>query len=53
MENLKNKIKKLAETYSSTLKEKIDERKEAMKSDDNAHYLILEFWELHQKRANV
>lgn len=40
MENLKNKIKELAETYASNLKEKIDERKEAMKSDDNSHYLI-------------
>lgn len=40
MENLKNKIKELAETYASKLKEKIDERKEAMKSDDNSHYLI-------------
>lgn len=40
MKNLKNKIKELAETYASNLKEKIDERKEAMKSDDNSHYLI-------------
>jgi hypothetical protein len=40
MENLKNKIKELAETYASKLKEKIDERKEAMKADDNSHYLI-------------
>jgi hypothetical protein len=40
MEKLKNKIKELAETYASNLKEKIDERKEAMKSDDNSHYLI-------------
>lgn len=40
MENLKNKIKELAETYASNLKEKINERKEAMKSDDNSHYLI-------------
>lgn len=40
MENLKKKIKELAEIYASNLKEKIDERKEAMKSDDNSHYLI-------------
>ncbi len=40
MENLRNKIKEFAETYASNLKEKIDMRKEAMKSDDNAHYLI-------------
>jgi hypothetical protein len=40
MENLKNIIKELAETYASNLKEKIDERKEAIKSDDNSHYLI-------------
>jgi hypothetical protein len=40
MESLKNKIEKLAESYASNLKEKIDARKEAMKSDDNSHYLI-------------
>ena len=40
MENLKNRIKELAEAYASNLKEKIEERKEAMKSDDNSHYLI-------------
>ncbi len=40
MENLKNRITELAEAYASNLKEKIEERKEAMKSDDNSHYLI-------------
>lgn len=40
MENLKNRIKGLAEAYASNLKEKIEERKEAIKSDDNSHYLI-------------
>jgi hypothetical protein len=40
MENLKNRITELAEAYASSLKEKIEERKEAMKSDDNSHYLI-------------
>ena len=40
MEELKQKIKKLAEAYSSNLKQKIDERKEEMKIDDNSHYLI-------------
>lgn len=40
MKNLKNRIKELAETYASNLKDKIEERKKAMKSDDNSHYLI-------------
>jgi len=40
MENVKNKIKELAEKYASNLKRKIEERKEVMKSDDNSHYLI-------------
>lgn len=40
MENLKTKIIELAEKYASNLKEKIDDRKEAMKSDDNSHHLI-------------
>lgn len=40
MEELKEKIRKLAELFASTLREKIDERKESMKSDDNSHYLI-------------
>ncbi|BBE17092.1 type II restriction endonuclease, uncharacterized, truncation [Aquipluma nitroreducens] len=40
MEDLKNKIKELAGIYASNLKERIEERKEAMKSDDNSHYLI-------------
>ena len=40
MEKLKNRIKELAEIYAFNLKEKIDERKEDMKLDDNSHYLI-------------
>jgi hypothetical protein len=40
MEKLKNRIKELAEIYAFNLKEKIDERKEEMKLDDNSHYLI-------------
>ena len=40
MNNLKQKIIELAEVYSSNLNEKIEERKNAMKSDDNSHYLI-------------
>ncbi|MCR8560115.1 ApaLI family restriction endonuclease [Mucilaginibacter sp. BJC16-A38] len=40
MDELKKKIKKLAETYSTNLKERIEGRKEEMKSDDNSHYLI-------------
>lgn len=40
MEILKKKIKELAEFYASNLKEKINERLEDMKLDDNSHYLI-------------
>lgn len=40
MEKLKNRIKELAEIYAFNLKEKIDQRKEDMKLDDNSHYLI-------------
>jgi hypothetical protein len=40
MEELKQKIKKLAEAYSTNLKERIEERKEEMLADDNSHYLI-------------
>jgi len=40
MEELKNKIKKLAELYSDNLKDKIDARKLEMEKDDTSHYLI-------------
>lgn len=40
MKELKEKIKNLAEVYSSNLKDKIEQRKEDMKADDNSHYLI-------------
>ena len=40
MQELKDKIKPLAQTYSFNLKGKIEQRKEAMKKDDNSHYLI-------------
>lgn len=40
MNELKEKIKNLAEIYASNLKDKIEERREAMKADDNSHYLI-------------
>lgn len=40
MKELKKKIRTLAELYASNLKDRIEERKEAMKSDDNSHYLI-------------
>ena len=40
MEELKKKIKTLAETYSANLKGKIEARKEEMKADDNFHYLV-------------
>ena len=40
MKELKDKIKTLAEVYSSNLKDKVEQRKEDMKADDNSHYLI-------------
>ena len=40
MDELKQKIKNLAESYSNNLKEKIAGRKEEMKGDDTSHYLI-------------
>lgn len=40
MEELIQKIKVLAETYSATLNEQIAIRKEEMKADDTSHYLI-------------
>ena len=40
MEELIKKIELLAETYSKNLKEKIEERKSEMESDDTSHYLI-------------
>ncbi|GAB3568440.1 ApaLI family restriction endonuclease [Spirosoma luteolum] len=40
MNELKEKIQQLAESYSANLKEKIEERTEEMKADDNSHYLI-------------
>lgn len=40
MEELIQKIEKLAEVYSVNLKNRIDIRIEEMKGDDNSHYLI-------------
>ncbi|MBN1987902.1 MAG: ApaLI family restriction endonuclease [Bacteroidales bacterium] len=53
MGNLKNKIKELAEIYASNLKEKIDERKEAMKSDDNSHHLIYKILGITTKEGEL
>jgi hypothetical protein len=40
MEELKKKIRTLADTYSANLKGKIDARREEMKADDTSHYLV-------------
>lgn len=40
MEELKQKIKELANTYATNLNDQINFRKDDMKADDNAHYLI-------------
>jgi len=40
MDELKEKIKELAEKYSANLNAQILERKEEMKADDNSHYLV-------------
>lgn len=40
MDELKQKIKDLAEVYSTNLNKQIVQRKEDMKADDNSHYLV-------------
>lgn len=40
LELLKEKVGSLADTYAENLKQKIVNRKEEMKADDNSHYLI-------------
>jgi type II restriction enzyme len=40
MNNIYEKIDKLASKYAANLKRVIDDRSEEMKSDDNSHYLI-------------
>ncbi|SMO71647.1 ApaLI-like restriction endonuclease [Saccharicrinis carchari] len=40
MKELIKNIEALADTYSSNLKAKIEERKKEMEEDDNSHYLI-------------
>jgi hypothetical protein len=40
MDKLIQKIKNLADTYSSTLNSQIEQRKKEMKADDTSHYLI-------------
>lgn len=40
MDELKQKIKELAEVYSANLNKQIAQRKEDMKTDDNSHYLV-------------
>ncbi len=46
MQELKDKIKTLAQTYSFNLKSKIEQRKEDMKADDNSHYSIYNVLEI-------
>lgn len=40
MDELIQKIKNLAEVYSTNLNSQIEQRKEDMKADDTSHYLI-------------
>lgn len=40
MDELKQRIKDLAEVYSTNLNKQIVQRKEDMKADDNSHYLV-------------
>ncbi len=40
LNDLKIKIRKLADTYASKLSDKIEDRIEAMKMDDNSHHLV-------------
>lgn len=53
MDELKQKIRNLAESYSQNLKEKIDGRKEEMKGDDTSHYLIYRVLGITSKEGEV
>jgi hypothetical protein len=50
---LKDKIRKLANEYATNLKSKIISRKEEMKQDDNAHYLIYELLGISHKDGQL
>lgn len=41
--NIEQQIKALAQEYASTLRGKIDDRREEMKLDDLSHYLTISF----------
>lgn len=53
MDELKQKIKNLAEIYSSNLKNKMEERMEEMKVDDNSHYLIYRVLGIAQQEGQL
>lgn len=40
MEDLKQKMRNLADSYSANLKDRIESRKTEMKADDTSHYLV-------------
>jgi len=53
VDELKQKIKNLAEIYSSNLKNKMEERMEEMKVDDNSHYLIYRVLGIAQQEGQL
>lgn len=53
MEELKQKIRHLADVYSANLKAKIEARTEEMKGDDTSHYLIYRILGISQEDGQL
>lgn len=52
-EKVYRKIKNLADKYMISLKERVDERIEEMKEDDNAHYLVYRVLGVTDQEGNL
>lgn len=48
-----DEIKKLSDKYAKELREKINERTEEMKSDDNSHFLIYRVLGISESEGNL
>ena len=53
MKEIKEQVRNLAEKYSSILKQKIKQRKEDMKADNHAHYLIYQVLGVSAKEGKL
>jgi hypothetical protein len=53
MDELIQKYKNLADTYSANLNSQIEQRKEEMKADDTSHYLIYHVLGIATKEGQV